>query len=716
MDEMKKKLRRVFEELSTPTPDRERKERNISQSTMEFSQYRQASEKNRQGFSFLGRLTVKLIRLLKLPGGTTMQTSGKLIGAFATAMLAVVIGTSIYQSHRTPVLNISTIKEFTVDPAVPMTSPPQTAASSTLREESTVTKNIVPPQPIAPSLIEEGGRRQVEQQSLMAGDSETKRDDTAGVTAQVAELEMSDLDRGAGVARPAQKSEALGRAVGKMKATDSLRSRALMPMVAVEIPAPYYQDEGRDTFEKFATATVHQVAVDPVSTFSADVDTASYAFVRRQLNNGVLPQKNAVRVEEMINYFEYDYPTPTMAEKPFQPTVAVYPTPWNASTKLLHIGIKGYTLPQAAKPVSNLVFLIDVSGSMNSPDKLPLAKNALRMLVDTLDPRDTVGLVVYAGAAGVVLEPTAVKEKGKILAALDNLSAGGSTAGGQGIRLAYALAERNLIKDGVNRVMLFSDGDFNVGIIDREELKSFIEKQRQSGICFSVFGFGQGNYNDALMQALAQNGNGNAAYIDTLNEARKVLVDQASATLFTIATDLKFQVEFNPALVKEYRLIGYETRALNQADFNNDRIDAGDIGSGHRVTAIYEITPVASPAGLIDDLRYSQPEKKSDAPATGEYAFLKIRYKLPGESQSRLLTQPVDQGNEYQSLAQVPTDLRFASAVAAFGQLLRGGDYTTTFGYPQIIDLANGAKGADSFGYRAEFINLVRLAMTARAM
>jgi Ca-activated chloride channel family protein len=712
MNEMKNRLHEAFDKLSTPAPDQSRKDNNIRRATEEFGRCREEYEKNYQGFSILRRLTVKLIDLLKLAGGKNMQTSGKLIGTFAIAMVTVVIGTTIYQnSTRGPVL-IPTFQKHDeastptdLRPEIPVKQKPL----ATLEEESagapsqsaTILRKPVP-ELASPSTAED--KRRV---------ASLKNSPPARVR-RLSEMDAADIS--APSSMPVPTYELAGRTVGKMAAVDSLGRGVKLPMVKKETTAQYYKDEGRDKFEKFTTATVHKVADNPVSTFSADVDTASYAFVRRQLNNGLLPQKNAVRVEEMINYFAYDYPTPTDADKPFKPTVAVYPSPWNSNTRLVHIGIKGYALPQKNKPAANLVFLMDVSGSMNSPDKLPLAKNALRMMIDTLAENDTVAMVVYAGAAGVVLEPTPVKEKGKILAALDNLSAGGSTAGGQGVRLAYSLAERNFRKDGVNRVMLFSDGDFNVGITDREELKSFVEKKRKSGIFFSVFGFGQGNYNDALMQTLAQNGNGNAAYIDTLNEARKVLVDEASSTLFTIATDLKFQVEFNPAQVSEYRLVGYETRALNRADFNNDKVDAGDIGSGHRVTAIYEITPVSSKGGLIDDLRYGKDGKKSEAPASGEYAFLKIRYKLPGESQSRLLTQPIDRSSKYKTLAATPEDMRFAAAVAAFGQVLRGGEYTGTFGYKEIIDLASGAKGIDSFGYRAEFINLVRLAMTARAM
>ncbi len=483
------------------------------------------------------------------------------------------------------------------------------------------------------------------------------------------------------------------------------------------LPPPAYEDVGRDRFEDVEEGAVIRVADEPVSTFSIDVDTASYAFVRRSLTGGVLPQKNAVRIEELINYFDYDYPLAETAEQPFRPSISVTPSPWKAGNKLVHIGIKGYDLEAAAQPRSNLVFLLDVSGSMNAPDKLPLVINSMRLLLDTLGPDDTVAIVVYAGAAGTVLAPTRVAEKGKILAALDRLGAGGSTAGAEGIRQAYALAESTFDKSAVNRVILATDGDFNVGITDQNELESFIERKRATGIFLSVLGFGQGNLNDALMQTLAQHGNGVAAHIDTLNEARKVLVEEASSTLFPIAKDVKIQVEFNPATVAEYRLIGYETRALAQEDFNNDRVDAGDIGAGHTVTAIYEITPVGG-ATLIEDSRYEPAEAvlPGDGDLANEYGFLKIRYKLPDSDTSTLITAPIAIDQESDAAEALAQEARWATAVAGFGQLLKGGQYTGTYTYDDVIALAQAAKGEDPFGYRAEFITLVRLAGSAAAL
>ena len=482
------------------------------------------------------------------------------------------------------------------------------------------------------------------------------------------------------------------------------------------LPPPPQVEENRDRFQKAETNPVKSVKQEPVSTFSIDVDTASYAFVRRTLENGALPRRDAVRVEEMVNYFSYDYPRPENAETPFRPSIALYPTPWNQDTLLMHVGIKGHDIVTDEKPRSNLVFLIDVSGSMQAKDKLPLLKSAFRLLVNRLDPEDTVAIVTYAGRAGTVLEPTKVSDKHKILSALDRLRSGGSTAGAAGIRQAYALAQSRFNKEGVNRVILATDGDFNVGISNVDELKRYIEKKRKSGVFLSVLGFGQGNYNDHLMQVLAQNGNGNAAYIDNLREAQKVLVEEAGSTLFPIAKDVKIQIEFNPALVREYRLVGYETRALKREDFNNDRVDAGDIGSGHTVTAIYELTPVGSPAQLVDDLRYrkAETEKQSevrtdDAPAS-EYAFLKLRYKRPNENKSNLLTVPVTKELLRASAKDLTDDMRFAAAVAAFGQKLRDVPQVEDFSYDAILELASGARGKDRFGYRGEFLTLVRLA------
>ncbi len=469
-----------------------------------------------------------------------------------------------------------------------------------------------------------------------------------------------------------------------------------------------------DRFANRETNPVKSVATEPVSTFSIDVDTASYAYVRRSLMQGHLPDPDSVRVEEMVNYFPYDWPRPQSADAPFRTTVTVTPTPWNSGTRLMNVAIKGYELTPAVAPPSNLVFLIDVSGSMNAPDKLPLLKSAFRLLVGKLRPQDKVSIVTYSGAAGTVLEPTSASEREKILNAIDTLKPGGSTAGAEGIDAAYRLARQAFMKDGINRVMLATDGDFNVGASSGDELKRLIEDRRRDGIYLSVLGFGQGNLNDDLMQTLAQNGNGTAAYIDTLAEAQKALVDEVGSMLFPIAKDVKIQVEFNPDKIAEYRLIGYETRALKREDFNNDRIDAGDIGSGHSVTAIYEVTPNGSASVLNDPLRYQSGSKTAPAPLPGqasdELAFVKIRFKQPGVGTSKLVTTPVTDANAVNQMGAAPADVRFATAVAALGQKLGGTPAIEDYAYGSIRDLARGARGNDPFGYRSEFETLVDLA------
>ena len=477
-------------------------------------------------------------------------------------------------------------------------------------------------------------------------------------------------------------------------------------------PISYYQDVGRDKFTATAENPFKVAREEPVSTFSIDVDTASYSFVRASLNQNLLPQPAAVRTEEMVNYFPYAYAAPQSAQQPFSTNVAVFPSPWTEGRKLVRIGIRGYGVQRAARPRANLVFLIDTSGSMNAPNKLPLVKQSLAMLLDQLGTNDRVAIVTYAGSAGTVLEPTPASQKTRILAALDQLGAGGSTAGAEGIRQAYALAEQNLDPRGVNRVILATDGDFNVGITNQDELKGYIERQRSKGVFLSVLGFGMGNYNDSLMQTLAQNGNGAAAYIDTVSEARKTLVDEATSTLFPIAKDVKIQVEFNPATVAEYRLVGYETRMLNRDDFDNDKVDAGDVGSGQTVTAIYEIVPVGGPRA-IGDLRYSPPPRQRTVGIGSEYGFVKIRYKLPQSDTSRLITTPINRQLEFSRFEDAPQDARFAAGVAGFAELLRGGKYSGRMTYDDVLRISLGARGEDSFGYRSEFIQLVRQAKSA---
>ncbi len=464
----------------------------------------------------------------------------------------------------------------------------------------------------------------------------------------------------------------------------------------------------RENYEDVEPGRFLLVGEQPVSTFSADVDTASYSNMRRMLEEGRLPPRGALRTEELVNYFSYDYAYPEDRAQPFAPTVWVTPTPWNASTQLMHIGIRGFDDLGAEPPLLNLIFLIDVSGSMQAQDKLPLVQQSLRLLVNEMRPDDRIGIVVYAGRSGVLLQPTEARDRGEIIAAIDGLTAGGSTAGAEGLRTAYHLAEAGFDNTRVNRVILASDGDFNVGIADPDAMRDFISRKRETGIYFTYLGFGTGNYNDVMAQRLAQAGNGNAAYIDGLTEARKVLVDEMRSTLFPIANDVKFQVEFNPGRIAEYRLIGYETRMLNREDFNNDEVDAGDIGAGHTVTAIYEIVPVGSDAGHYEPLRYG--ETQPEAPYGEELAFLRMRYKLPGEDESRLIERPIRVDEAIDSLVEASGDARFAAAVAAFGQYLRNDPYLPDYGLTEIQALAQTGRGTDERGLRAEFIQLLGLA------
>jgi Ca-activated chloride channel family protein len=450
----------------------------------------------------------------------------------------------------------------------------------------------------------------------------------------------------------------------------------------------------------------------PVSTFSIDVDTGAYSNTRRWLNQGKLPPENAVRVEELINYFDYDYEAPRQSNQPFSVATEIGVTPWNPATHLLRIGIQGYKVPKTLLPASNLVFLVDVSGSMQSNDKLPLLKQALSMLTRQLDADDSISIVVYAGASGVVLDSEPGDHNASIIAALDQLTAGGSTNGASGIRLAYQLARQNFREGGVNRVILATDGDFNVGIASTDELIDMVERQRKSGIALTTLGFGSGNYNDHMLERLADAGNGNHAYIDKLSEARKVLSEEMSATLLTIAKDVKIQVEFNPATVSEYRLIGYENRALNEEDFSNDSVDAGEIGAGHTVTALYEISLQGSNFQRLPSRRYGESENipSTQAAHLDELAHLRIRYKLPEEQTSLLIESPILSSEVNDSPDAGSADFRFAAAVAAFGQKLRGGEYLVNWCWEDIRDAAAAARGKDSFGYRGEFLQLVSLA------
>lgn len=486
-------------------------------------------------------------------------------------------------------------------------------------------------------------------------------------------------------------------------ATPMLESYAL-PVAPEPLPAGY-RDQDREQYQKLAQNPVHSVAEAPVSTFSIDVDTGSYANVRRLLNEGRLPPQGAVRLEEMLNYFPYAYAPPS-DDSPFGITTELAPSPWNPHTRLLRIGIKASERSVEQLPPANLVFLVDVSGSMDRHEGLPLVKGTLKLLVDQLRPQDKVSLVVYAGDSRVVLEPTSGKDKAKIRAAIEQLQAGGSTAGAAGIELAYRMAQQGFIDKGINRILLATDGDFNVGVSDFDSLKAMAAEKRRSGVSLTTLGFGVDNYNERLMEQLADAGDGNYAYIDNLREARKVLVEQLSSTLAVLAKNVKLQLEFNPAQVSEYRLLGYENRALKREDFNNDQVDAGEIGAGHTVTALYEIVPKGQ-KGWLEPLRYqaeAKPAGKGD-----ELAWLRVRWQKPEGGPSQLVERPIASSGA-SDLVRASDDLRFAAAVAAFAQQLDGARYTGGFDLGDTLALARSARGEDPFGLRGEFLQLVELA------
>ena len=507
----------------------------------------------------------------------------------------------------------------------------------------------------------------------------------------------AESERGSAAAdasRQRQQRMAAAVAAQKQYMAVAAPAAAIAPLPAPVVTERY---QGRDD------NPVQRASEQPVSTFSIDVDTGSYANVRRMLVNGQLPPSDAVRAEEFINYFDFGYTPPTSADTPFSVTTEFAVAPWNPQRHLLMVGLKGYDVAPSDIPASNLVFLIDTSGSMQSPDKIGLLKQAFAQVVEELRPQDRVAIVAYAGSAGLVLDSTPGSDKASILAAIDRLEAGGSTNGGDGIRLAYAMAKRAFVRDGVNRVILATDGDFNVGTIDGGSLETMVADQRKSGIALTTLGFGAGNYNDHLAERLADAGDGNHAYIDTLQEARKVLVEELSSTLLTIAQDVKIQIEFNPALVAEYRLIGYENRLLAREDFSNDKVDAGDIGAGHEVTALYEITLAGSGAERLPPLRYGGKDAAGN-PASGELAHLRLRYKRPGETTSRLIETLILRND---MRAQPSDSMRFAATVAAWADALRGGTHLDGWDWSAIASGARTTQGRDPWKLRAEFAELV---------
>lgn len=490
------------------------------------------------------------------------------------------------------------------------------------------------------------------------------------------------------------------------------RAEARLPYVEnahnIIIEKPVRVPENTEKYQDLATNPVILVADQSTSTFSIDVDTGAYANVRRFINAGTLPPSDAVRVEELLNYFSYDYEAPESTDTPFSIHTELASSPWNENTRLLHIGLKGYNVAEENRPPANLVFLIDVSGSMADANKLGLLKSSIKMMSKDLNESDRVSIVVYAGASGVVLEPTAGNEYRTINRALKKLNAGGSTNGEAGIELAYSMAEQSMSEDSINRIILATDGDFNVGISDIDKLKKLIEKKRKTGIALTTLGFGTGNYNDHLMEQLSNVGNGSYAYIDTLNEARKVLSEELTSTLLTIAKDVKIQVEFNPTQVSEYRLLGYVNRKLANEDFANDKVDAGEIGAGHTVTALYEIALTGEGGEWHTASRY-QTNTNSDT-LNDEIAEVRLRFKQPDGDRSKLVKRVVKRSSLINELADTSENFRFSAAVAGFGQLLRQSKYLADFDYDDAAELASDAKGSDRFGYRTGFVQLIDLA------
>ncbi|MBP7507256.1 MAG: von Willebrand factor type A domain-containing protein [Prolixibacteraceae bacterium] len=488
-----------------------------------------------------------------------------------------------------------------------------------------------------------------------------------------------------------------------------LAGSALMVADCFNMPAPLSNDFNTEDYSTINESGFKNVLINPLSTFSIDVDNASYSNIRRFINMGQLPPKDAVRIEEMINYFHYEYKEPTEGE-PFSIITEYTDCPWNEGNKLLHVALQGKKIKKDNLPPSNIVFLLDVSGSMNYPNKLPLVKSAMKILVDELRPQDKVSIVVYAGAAGLVLNATSGENKRQIIDAIDNLNAGGSTAGGEGLKLAYKIAGENFIKNGNNRIILATDGDFNVGVSSDSEMERLVSEEKKKGVFITVLGFGMGNYKDNKLEIIADKGNGNYAYIDNFQEARKVLISEFGGTLFTIAKDVKFQIEFNPDKVKAYRLIGYENRQLNAEDFNNDKKDAGEMGAGHQVTALYEIITTDSNTEIskIDELRYQENKKISNEKYNDELLTIKVRFKDPDKEESKLISVTVK--DNCSDINKATENLKFIASVAQFGMLLRESEYKGNSNLKNTIELARTGKGKDENGYAGEFIRLIEAA------
>jgi len=559
-------------------------------------------------------------------------------------------------------------------------------------------------------LVAVGCTQRTKTESYRAASQSTEAELRADLTLgkQKAESQDSNVDGDAAVAsQPIILNEKITRQKSNFAAA------APATLVAIhQMP----ESVDRENYLHFEENGIQSVSDQPVSTFSIDVDTAAYSNIRRMLmQEGRLPPHDAVKIEEMVNYFSYSYPEPASVEQPFSVSTEIAPAPWQKGKHLMQIGLKGYTPEYEVRPSANLVFLVDVSGSMQDHNKLALVKRSLNLLLSELREDDRIALVVYAGAAGVVLDSTSARNKRQIKSAIRNLTAGGSTNGGAGIRLAYDIASENFIENGINRVIIASDGDMNVGTVSLEALKNLIEQKRELGVSLTTLGYGSGNYNYALMEQLADVGNGNAAYIDSIREAQKVLVNEMQSTLFTIAKDVKIQVEFNPSVVSAYRLLGYENRLLAEEDFRNDKVDAGEIGAGHTVTALYEVTLVGSEAALLPQRRYAQNKVKQSRVADvdnpqDEIAYVSLRYKRPDQDKGIEIGEAVKVGEIVPTMHRASKNLRFAAAVAGFGQLLRGGRFTGDWDLTQIISLARGARGEDRYGYRSEFVSMAKLA------
>lgn len=681
------KSKDIFEMLSgaldeaTPTPDPDRRAANLARSNELFSQVNQETtdalrpidKKAGRPRSAVSERIAHMSRKLKvmLAGSTALVTS------VAALVLVVNQPPHITQPQGAITsMEIEGIDAVTVAPADNRMEMDVVAAAPQEQSESS-----------APQAVMDEAKRMRE-----------ARDQTA-TSQPVAKPTPSIQNKAAPVKSLMADSSMAGAPRATLAPTLELSSRMAIHDDIVVQPAD------NDRFEGEALNGVKSVAEEPVSTFSIDVDTASWSFARRMIQSGQMPSPDMVRIEELINYFDYGYIAPSDdAADPFATHVSVFDAPWNDGKQLVRIGIQGQEPTIVDRPPLDLAFLIDTSGSMNSPDKLGLLKQSFMLMLDQLHPEDRVGIVTYAGSVGVVLEMTGASDVDDIEGALQRLSAGGSTAGAAGLRAAYDLIGDAKDEGRIGRVILATDGDFNVGMSSTEEMKTFIEGKRDSGAYLSVLGFGQGNYNDALMQTLAQNGNGQAAYIDTLSEARKVLVEQLSGALFPIANDVKIQVEFNPDTVAEYRLIGYETRALDREDFNNDKIDAGEIGAGHQVTALYEITPVGSDAREINPLRYGEDVKETTKVFVGELGYVNLRYKKPGETKSKLIGTAIHSGS-----GPADSDASFAAAIAGFGQLMKDNRYLGDWSYADAAALASSSMGSDPFGYRHEAVQMIHL-------